>query len=240
MRSCGADASAQQTTIIAVIVLLAAGLALAGVGLWIAHKVTKRLVDAARAAATVATGNVDLTMTSKSNDDRSSAATKEIEAIVAKVQEGTRQAGAAMAAGVKDVDSGRAIAAEAGNALSSIITTVEDSVSQVQMIASEVQSLAAGAQRIVKSAEEIASIAEQSATGAGEIAQGSAKVTEAIVEVSATSAQTSASAESVSASTEEVSAQSQELVATANNMRDLADALNVSASRFRLELGEAA
>jgi len=172
--------------------------------------------------------------------DQSSGATKAISDIVAKVQEATRQAGTAMAAGVKDVDSGRAIAAEAGVALSSIIATVEDSVSQVQTIASEVQSLAAGAQRIVKSAEEIAGMAEQSATGAGEIAQGAAKVTEAIVEVSATSAQTSASAESVSASTEEVSAQSQELAATANKMRELAEELNVSASRFQLDLSEAA
>lgn len=172
--------------------------------------------------------------------ERSSEATKEITDIVAKVQEGTRQAGTAMAAGVKDVESGREITAEAGNALSSIIASVEESASQVQTIAGEVQSLADGARRIVKSAEEIASMAEQSATGAGEIALGSAKVTEAIVEVSATSAQTSASAESVSASTEEVSAQSQELAATANKMRDLAEALNVAASRFQLELSEAA
>ncbi len=172
--------------------------------------------------------------------ERSSEATKEITDIVAKVQESTRQAVTAMAAGVKDVDSGREITTEAGTALASIIATVEESASRVQTIADEVQSLAAGAERIVKSAEEIAGLAEQSAIGAGEIAQGSAKVTEAIAEVSATSAQTSASAESVSASTEEVSAQSEELAATANQMRELAEALDVSASRFKLDLSEAA
>jgi methyl-accepting chemotaxis protein len=171
--------------------------------------------------------------------ERSSESTKEIAALIAKVQEGTREAVEAMAAGVKDVEAGREITTEAGESLESIIASVQQSAVQMQQIAKDVQGLAAGAERIVASAEEIASMAEQSATGATEMATGTSKVTEAILQVSATSEQTSASAEEVSASTEELSAQSEELAATANQMKEMAEDLNRTAARFKLETGRA-
>ena len=138
--------------------------------------------------------------------ERSSESTKEIAALIAKVQQGTQEAVQAMAAGVKDVEEGREITTQAGQALESIIASVQQSAVQMQRIATDVQGLAAGAQRIVSSAEAIASMAEESARGAGDMAQGTTKVTEAIIQVSATSEETSASAEEVSASTEQLSA----------------------------------
>jgi len=167
--------------------------------------------------------------------ERSSSSTKEIADLIAKVQQGTREAVDAMAAGVKDVQAGREITAQAGTALETIIGSVQQSAIQMQRIASDVQGLSAGAQRIVASAETIASLAEESARGAGDMAQGTSKVTEAIIQVSATSEETSASAEEVSASTEEISAQSEELAATAGQMKNLAEALNEAASRFRID-----
>ncbi len=167
--------------------------------------------------------------------ERSSESTKEIAALIAKVQSGTQEAVHAMAAGVKDVEAGREITGQAGQALESIIATVQQSTVQMQQIAKDVQGLAAGAQRIVTSAEKIAAMAGQSASGASEMAQGTSRMTEAILQVSATSEQTSASAEQVSASTEELSAQSEELAATANQMKDLANTLNEGVSRFQVE-----
>ena len=172
--------------------------------------------------------------------ERSSSSTKEIAALIAKVQQGTRQAVEAMAAGVKDVEAGREITTQAGTALESIILSVQASTQQMQKIAVDVQGLSAGAARIVTSAEMIAQQAEQSAAGAGEMASGTTRVTEAIIQVSATSEETSASAEQVSASTEELSAQSEELAATANQMRDLAQELSAAAARFKLEGARAA
>jgi len=166
--------------------------------------------------------------------ERSSQSTKEIAELIAKVQSGTQEAVEAMAAGVRDVEQGREITSEAGNALGSIIATVQQSAVQMQQIANDVQGLASGAERIVLSAEQIASMAHESAGGANEMAQGTSRVTEAIVQVSATSEQTSASAQEVSASTEELSAQSEELAATANQMKDLAGALNTATARFKL------
>ncbi|MBI5949771.1 MAG: MCP four helix bundle domain-containing protein [Chloroflexi bacterium] len=171
--------------------------------------------------------------------ERSSESTKEIAALIAKVQSGTQEAVEAMAAGVRDVEAGREITTQAGEALTTIIASVQQSALQMQEIARDVQGLAAGAERIVSSAETIASMADQSAKGASEMAQGTSRVTDAILQVSATSEQTSASAEQVSASTEELSAQSEELAATANQMKDLAQSLNQAAAKFRLEGSQA-
>ncbi len=165
--------------------------------------------------------------------ERSSGSTREIADLIARVQQGTREAVEAMASGVKDVGEGREITFEAGKALDSIIVSVQQSAVQMQRIAGDVQDLASGAQRIVAASEEMAGLAEESARGAGEMAQGTSRVTDAIIQVSATSEETSASAEQVSASTEELSAQSEEFAATAGQMRDLAEALNQAASRFR-------
>jgi methyl-accepting chemotaxis protein len=166
--------------------------------------------------------------------ERSSASTKEIAALIAKVQQGTQEAVQAMAAGVRDVQQGQRITAEAGQALQAIIGTVEQSAERMQQIARDVQGLAAGAERIVSSAEQIAELARDSAQGAGEMAAGTSKVTEAILQISATGEETSASAEEVSASTEELSAQAQELAATAAQMREMANALAAAAGKFRL------
>ncbi|MBE7519593.1 MAG: nitrate- and nitrite sensing domain-containing protein [Thermoflexaceae bacterium] len=166
--------------------------------------------------------------------ERSSTSTKEIAALIARVQEGTREAVTAMATGVRDVEAGREVTASAGEALESIIATVEQSAAQMQQIARDTQALAAGAERIVRSAGEIAEMATRSAQSAGEMAQGTSRVTEAILQVSATSEQTSASAEEVSASTQELSAQSEELVATANAMREMAARLQSAVAQFRL------
>ena len=159
--------------------------------------------------------------------ERSSQSTKEIATLIGKVRSGTEDAVAAMAVGVRDVEAGREITSQAGDALESIIATVSDSAVQMQRIAGDVQGLSGGAQRIVAAAEAVAASATESA-------QGTTRVTDAIVQVSATSEETSASAEEVSASTEELSAQSQELAATASQMRGLAEQLNSATARFKL------
>jgi len=166
--------------------------------------------------------------------ERSSGSTKEIAALISKVQFATREAVEVMAVGVKDVEAGREITSEAGNALSSIISSVRESAVQMQQIAKDVQDLAGGATRIVNSAEEISSMAAESAQGANSMAEGTTRVTEAIIQVSATSEETSASAEEVSASTEELSAQSEELAATATELKNVAESLDRATAKFKL------
>jgi methyl-accepting chemotaxis protein len=166
--------------------------------------------------------------------ERSSNSTKEIAALIAKVQSGTRQAVEAMDAGVRDVEEGREITTQAGAALDSIIVSVQESSVQMERIAAEVQELSSGAELILRSAETIATLAVESATSADEMASGTSRVTDAIIQVSATSEETSASAEEVSASTQELSAQAQDLAHTADRMQALAESLRAAAGQFKL------
>ncbi|MFN8506461.1 MAG: HAMP domain-containing methyl-accepting chemotaxis protein [Dehalococcoidia bacterium] len=172
--------------------------------------------------------------------ERSSQATKEIATLIARVQSGTREAVEAMSAGVQDVEAGRRITSQAGAALESIIESVQLAAVEMEKITTEIQSLGSGADRIVGSAREIVESAQESARGATTMAGDTARVTDAILQVSATSEQTSASAEEVSASTQELTAQSEELAATASQMRQLAESLERSTSRFRIGSTEAA
>ncbi len=172
--------------------------------------------------------------------ERSSQSTSEIADLIARVQAGTREAVQAMAAGVKDVESGREITNEAGVALETIITSVNESSTQMQAIARDVRALGDAARRIVESADGMAVVATETASAAGEMAESTSKVTEAVLLVSATSEETSASAEEVSASTEELSAQSEELAATANQMKMYANELNDAVARFKLAADNAA
>lgn len=166
--------------------------------------------------------------------ERASASTKEIEQLIRRVRAGTEQAVQAMAEGVRDVETGRAVTNEVSVALQSIIQAVETAADRVGAIAAEAEGLAAGAERIVRAAEAMAEIARQNAAGADEIASSTERVSGAVLQVSATSEETSAAAEEVSASTEQLSAQSQELAATASQMRQLAEALNRASAHFRV------
>jgi methyl-accepting chemotaxis protein len=166
--------------------------------------------------------------------ERSSASTREIAQLIARVQAGTREAVAAMADGVRDVTAGRDITQRAGQSLESIIHAVQSSADRMKEVAGEVQELARGASRIVEATGSIAHVSRDSAAGAAEMASGTERVAMVISQVSVTSEQTSASAEQVSASTEELSAQSEELAATASQMREFAKALSEAAGRFRL------
>jgi methyl-accepting chemotaxis protein len=165
--------------------------------------------------------------------ERSSESTKEIAELIARVQAGTQEAVRAMAAGVQDVEKGRAITSEAGRALEAIITTVREAAASMQTIARDVQDLAGGARRIVEASDSIAERAARTVEGAHSLGNGAARVSDAIMQVSATSEQTSASAEEVSASTQQLAAQSGDLADTASRMRRLADELAASVAYFR-------
>lgn len=167
--------------------------------------------------------------------ERSSAATKEIAALVGRVQEGTQQAVAAMTAGVAQAEEGRTVSARAGDSLRAIIEAVRGSTSQMQSIAAEIGSLKAGAERIIAAVTTIAAGAEQSAERAAETARAAASLRSAVLQVAATSEENSAVAEQVAASTEELTAHAGQLDQTAKRMQALAQELKASSENFAWE-----
>ncbi|GIW19123.1 MAG: hypothetical protein KatS3mg064_2280 [Tepidiforma sp.] len=167
--------------------------------------------------------------------ERSSAATKEIAALVGRVQEGTQQAVAAMTAGVAQAEEGRTVSARAGDSLRAIIEAVRGSTAQMQGIAAEIGSLKAGAERIVAAVTTIAAGAEQSAERAAETARAAASLRSAVLQVAATSEENSAAAEQVAASTEELTAHAGQLDQTAKRMQALAQDLKATSEKFAWE-----
>ena len=167
--------------------------------------------------------------------ERSSAATKEIAALVARVQEGTKQAVAAMNAGVAEAEEGRTVSAQAGESLRAIIEAVRGSTEHIQDIAREIGGLRAGAERIVGAVSSIAEAAEQNAGRAAETARAAASLRSAVLQVAATSEENSAAAEQVAASTEELTAHAHRLGETAKQMQALSRELKATSERFAWE-----
>jgi methyl-accepting chemotaxis protein len=167
--------------------------------------------------------------------ERSSAATKEIAALVARVQEGTQQAVAAMNAGVAQAEEGRSVSAQAGESLRAIIDAVRGSTEHIQGIAQEIGGLRAGAERIVGAVSSIAEAAEQNAGRAAETARAAAALRSAVLQVAATSEENSAAAEEVAASTEELTAHAHRLNETAKAMQGLAHELKATSEKFAWE-----
>lgn len=167
--------------------------------------------------------------------ERSSAATKEIAALVARVQEGTREAVAAMNAGVSQAEEGRAVSAQAGDSLRAIIDAVRNSTEHIQAIAGEIADLRSGTERIIGAVTSIAEAADRNSSRATETARAAGALRSAVLQVAATSEENSAAAEEVAASTQEMTAHAAKLEQTSAQMRALAEELKATSERFQWE-----
>ncbi|WP_322797441.1 methyl-accepting chemotaxis protein [Tepidiforma sp.] len=167
--------------------------------------------------------------------ERSSAATKEIAALVARVQEGTQEAVAAMNAGVAQAEEGRTVSAQAGESLRAIIDAVRNSTEHIQGIAGEIADLRSGTERIISAVTSIAEAADRNSSRAADTARAAAGLRSAVLQVAATSEENSAAAEEVAASTQEMTAHAAKLGQTSARMRALAEELKATSERFKWE-----
>ena len=166
--------------------------------------------------------------------ERSGRATKEIAALIAEVQVGTRQAVAAMAAGAAEVAGGTELAARSGAALDEIATAVAATRTAVERIVTAVEQMSTASAGVVGAMDGIAGIAETNSVAATQMTAGADAVSRAVESIAAVSQQNSAAAEQVSGATEEMSAQIEEVVASAESLNAMADQLDALVSRFNL------
>jgi methyl-accepting chemotaxis protein len=165
--------------------------------------------------------------------ERSSRETKQIAELIKKVQQGTRDAVAAMQRGAEEVDGGSAKADEAGRALGEILSAVENTVRQVSEIASAAQEMAAGAGSMTDAMRSMSAVVEENTAGTEEMSAQSCEVSLAIENISALAHQQSAGTEQVSASAESMSSQVEEVTAQVDELVTTADGLRVLVSRFK-------
>lgn len=156
--------------------------------------------------------------------ERSAGATKEIGELIAQVQAQTAQAVTAMQLGTREVESGAALARQAGSALSKIQTVSQDVTAQIRTIRASAEEMSASAENVARAISDVAAVIEESSAAAEEM--------------SASSEEVSASVQTVSSTTLQQTASVEELAASAANLSAVARELEEATKQFHLEESE--
>ena len=171
--------------------------------------------------------------------ERSSQATKEIAALIADVQRGTRNAVAAMSAGAGEVEAGTALAAKSAAALDEIAASVDATNAAVRRITDAVTAMSETSAGVMSAVDEIARIATTTQAATGRMLANAETVGEAVDSIAAVTEEHSAAAEEVSAATEELAAHSDTVAQSAAELSRLASDLEALIGRFQLGVAEA-
>ncbi|MCE1255234.1 MAG: methyl-accepting chemotaxis protein [Anaerolineae bacterium] len=166
--------------------------------------------------------------------ERSSTATKEIGKLVKDIQNTVNEAVQAMEEGAREVEQGFASANEAGQALSSILETVDAVYKQAQQAAQATDVVRNESNELVGSIDTVSSVVEENTAATEQMSANSSEVTQSVEAIASVSEENSAAVEEVSASTEEMNAQVEEVTRSAQTLADMAVNLRQLVSRFRI------
>lgn len=166
--------------------------------------------------------------------ERAGKATKEIVTLVTGIQNGTEVAVKSMDIGTREVDEGVEIAKEAGDTLTEILSIVEKTRVEVEVIAQAITEIADSTAEVSKAAENVAAITEENTAATEQMAAASGQVNSSIVNITSIAQQSAASAEEVSASTEEMNASTEEIAASAQNLSQMAQELQMLVAQFKI------
>jgi methyl-accepting chemotaxis protein len=166
--------------------------------------------------------------------ERSSSATKEIASLIKGIQETVSEAVKAMKESATEVETGTERASKAGTALENILKAALAVNEQAQLAANAVSQMGSLANELVASADDVSAIVEENTAATEEMAAGSNEITQSIDNIASVSEENSASVEEVSASAEEMTAQVEEVTASAQSLSDMADQLQKTVDKFKL------
>jgi methyl-accepting chemotaxis protein len=169
--------------------------------------------------------------------ERSSRATKEIEALIDQVQRDTDLAVQAMRTGAAEVEAGEVAGRRSAEAAAEIrdATSLRDAGTGTLYRA--LDAIATAAVDVVSASDDIARVVAQTAAGAETMASSSDTATRSITAIAAVAEETSAAVQEVSATTEEMSAQAEEIRSSAVALAGMAAQLDRLVDDFRLEDG---
>ena len=170
--------------------------------------------------------------------ERSSHATKEIGALIADVQRGTKEAVAAMTAGAKEVELGTDLAARSAAALEAITESVKTTHESIDRITRAAESMSTASSSVVNGIAGIGDIAATNDAAASSMSAHADTVGQSVDSIAAVSEEHSAAAEEVSAATEELAAHSETVATAAEELTRLAGQLSELVQSFRLSESE--
>ena len=170
--------------------------------------------------------------------ERSSAATKEIAAIIRGIQISVSEAVQAMTESAGEVEQGVEKAQEAGQSLQAILTAVEDIREKTEASLQALQRMQTMSNQLVSAVDSVSAVVEENTAATEEMAASAGEMTQMIEDIAGVSSQNSAAIEEVSAGAEEVTAQVEEVTAAAQSLADLAVELQEAVRQFRLKSEE--
>jgi methyl-accepting chemotaxis protein len=170
--------------------------------------------------------------------ERSSAATREIGGLIDTIQKTVSAAVKAMDEGAGEVEQGVGRAARAGEALESIMKSVEGVTQQAGLAAKAAESMDGSVNDLVGAVVSVSAVIEVNTAATQQMSASSDEVSQAIENIASVSEENSASVEEVSASAEEMSAQVEEVSALAESLAHMAGELFQAAAQFKLAVGE--
>jgi methyl-accepting chemotaxis protein len=167
--------------------------------------------------------------------EKSAVATKEINVLVKGIQQTMAEAVSAIGEETVEVEDGVRRSHEAAQALSGILTAIDEIDGQVGEIATAAQEMTTSSHRLVESMETVSAVAEANTVATEQMATNSQEVTHDIEHIAAVSEENSAAVEEVSASAEEMSAQAAEITTATQALRELAVALQQSTLQLNVK-----
>ncbi|MBD3175742.1 MAG: HAMP domain-containing protein [Armatimonadia bacterium] len=166
--------------------------------------------------------------------ERASSSTGEITAIVKEIQAGIDLAVKAQEAGTAQTDQGVSIMREAGEALASILASVEQVNEMIGTVAASAQEMTAGVSEVAGAVDQMADITARQTDIADSMAGNSREVTDSVTNIAAIVEQNTAANEEASASSEEQTASSEEMAASAEELSASAQSLSAMIAEFKV------
>jgi methyl-accepting chemotaxis protein len=167
--------------------------------------------------------------------ERSSAATREISALIKGIQMTVNDAVLAMDEGAKEVEMGVVRAGQSDEALQNILKAVELVSHQVEEIALEANKIGVSSSELIDSVDSVSAVVEENTASTEEMAASSSEVTMAVENIASVSEENSAAVEEVSASTTEMNSQVEKVTAAADAMTEMARNLQSIVSQFKTD-----
>lgn len=166
--------------------------------------------------------------------ERSSGATKDIAQLITGIQTDTHNAIVAMEDGIKEVEEGNQLAAEADISLQNIIKNVELTNQQVKNISVSTDELSVKSSEVVSIIDTVAAVAEENSASTEQMAAGTEQMKDAINNIARIAENSAAATQEVSASTYEVSVTAQTIADSAVRLNELAEKLLEQTNQFTM------
>ncbi len=167
--------------------------------------------------------------------ERAASSSKEIGALIKRIQATVEEAVVSMDETTQEVHSGMNLANESGNSLSNILDAaeaVQQRASNTSTMSSQMQE---AADEMVTAMDTVSAVLEQNTLSTEQMAGSAQTVTQAIENIASVSEENSAAIEEVSASAEEMTAQVEEVAAAAQSLAALATELKQIVEHFQLD-----